>query len=175
MEDEKEREELDKLTLGDLEGVPSGEQAHPLVYSMAKTSRDLFFFDLGTLHECIAQIVRGTVERIEYAPQLEDLKVWEKDSDLETGRGYVSMLEIEIRAFCKDLDLKYLEYASEGRKIYLLGRSLQDLRKAFAEEHGEQILDESAETKPYWEWEAPQDFDKRVGSFGFPGSSKKRS
>ncbi len=173
MEDEKERQELEKLTLGDLEGVPSGEEVHPLVYSMAKTSRDLFFFDLGTLHECIAQIVRGTVERIEYAPQLEDLKVWERDSDLETGKEYASMLEVEIRAFCADLDLKYLEYASEGRRIYLLGRSLQDLRKAFAEEHGEQILDESSEKKPYFEWEAPQDFEKRVGSFKFPATSKK--
>lgn len=151
------------------------EQPHPLVYSMAKTSRDLFFFDLGTLHECVAQIMRGPVEIVEYAPQLEDDAVWERDTDLETGRGYSNMLEMEIRAFCGELDLKYLKYDSGGRRRYLLGKSLQELRKAFAETHGETILDESAETKPYWEWEAPQDFDKRVGSFGFPGTSKKRS
>jgi hypothetical protein len=172
MDDDKDRKGLEETGEPEGEGVAPEEALHPLVYSMAKTSRDLFFFDLGTLHECIGQIVRGVAEQVEYAPQLEDVRVWERDSDLETGRGFASMLEIEVRAFCGELDLKYLKYESEGRRRYLLGKSLQDLRKAFAETHGEGILDESAESKPYWEWEAPQDFDKRVGSFGFPGSKK---
>jgi hypothetical protein len=176
MKDEKVKETREKEGRGDApDAPPLVEDAHPLIYSMTKTSRDLFFFDLGSLHECIAQIMRGTAEQIEYAPQLEDVRVWERDTDLETGRNYSSMLEIEVRAFCADLDLKYLKFESEGRKIYLLGRSLQDLRKSFAETHGEQILNESSEKTPYFEWEAPQDFEERVGSFKFPSRAKKES
>jgi len=156
---------------------PRGEEdkEHPLVYSMARTSRDLFFFDLGTLHECIAQIVRGAAEWVEYAPQLEDDEVWERNTDLDTGESYVSMLEDEVRAFCNGLDLKFLKYPSGARRKFLIGRSLQDLRKTFAELEEPVILDESVETKPYAEWEAPQDFEKRIGSFRFPSSSKKGS
>jgi len=175
MEEDENRTTIDATGKQDEEAMSPEEQLHPLVYSMARTSRDLLFFDLGTLHECVAQIMRGTAEWIEYAPQLEDVRVWETDSDLETGKGYATMLEVEVRAFCKDLDLKYLKYDSEGRWRYLIGKSLEEVRKVFAEVGGEKILEESSETKPYSEWEAPQDFDRRIGSSRFPRSSKKRS
>ncbi len=157
------------------EGEGTQGDSHPLVYSMARTSRDLFFFDLGCLHECISQVMRGAAEVADFTPQLEDESVWAATAKEGAGKRYVLLLEQEVQEFCAELDLEYLKTRSDGRARYLLGRNLAGVRKAYGEGGEGEILNESSRKKDYWDWEAPQDFDKRIGSSRFPPSAKKES
>lgn len=79
-------------------------------------------------------------------------------------RVILSIQDSEFEGICRELGLvEDTILPSRTISRYLLGKSIEDVREVFGDVGGDDLPDPSTENKPYAEWEAPQDFEKRIG------------